>query len=139
MAPPHGIDSPVGRVCALGGFVLLLGVGHSENTTIHLAETMANVPYHARKSCTVIRDGAPIRIEYDETDHCCLNFVRMDLWLRVRRLQREELVGYAVARLARSSDIVRVAVAELRSDPCAFLHPRGAGCVECDTAWASIA
>src|SRR4051812_25084356 len=45
LSPPHGPDSPVGRVHALAGQVLLLGVGHSESTTLHLAEALANVPY----------------------------------------------------------------------------------------------
>jgi aminoglycoside 3-N-acetyltransferase len=138
LAPPHGIDSPVGRACALGGFVLLLGVGHSENTTIHLAEAMADVPYRARKYCTVLRGGAPVRLHYDETDHCCQNFVKMDPWLRERGLQREGIVGSAAARLSRASDVVRVAVAALREDRQTFLHPRDAGCAECEAAWSSI-
>ena len=32
---PHGLNSPVGRVYELDGQVLLLGVGHDSNTTIH--------------------------------------------------------------------------------------------------------
>ena len=39
---PHGLDSPVGRVYELDGQVLLLGVGHDANTTIHLAESLAD-------------------------------------------------------------------------------------------------
>ena len=39
--PPHGLDGPVGRVYELDGQVLLLGVGHDGNTTIHLAENLA--------------------------------------------------------------------------------------------------
>jgi aminoglycoside 3-N-acetyltransferase len=35
---PHGLNSPVGRVYELDGQVLLLGIGHDANTTIHLAE-----------------------------------------------------------------------------------------------------
>ena len=38
---PHGIDSPVGRISVLDGQVLLLGIGHTANTTIHLAEYMS--------------------------------------------------------------------------------------------------
>lgn len=138
LAPPHGLDSPVGRVCALGGAVLLLGIGHSSDTTIHLAEVIAGVPYRARKHCTVSRDGVPVRVEYDETDHCCENFEQMDAWLRRAGLQAEGTVGHGPARLARASDIVRAAVDQLRADPCVFLHRRGAGCHECEDAWASI-
>lgn len=138
LAPPHGIDSPVGRACALGGSVLLLGVDHSASTTVHLAEAMAGVPYRARKHCTLLRDGAPVRVEYDETDHCCERFQRVDGWLHERGLLAEGTVGRGAARLARASDVVRVAVEALRDDPCAFLHPRGAGCEECEAAWESV-
>jgi aminoglycoside N3'-acetyltransferase len=62
----------------------------------------------------------------------------MDAWLRRERLLVEGTVGHGPARLARSSDIVRAAVDQLRSDPCVFLHRQDAGCAECDLAWASI-
>jgi aminoglycoside 3-N-acetyltransferase len=138
IAPPHGIDSPVGRAAALGGFVLLLGVGHSANTTVHLAESIAAVPYRARKYCMVWRDGAVVRIDYDETDHCCERFAQLDPWLRERGLQRDGRVGKSAARLMRAGDVVRVAVERLRQDPCVFLHSRNAGCAECAAAWNSI-
>src|SRR5258708_22566372 len=35
LEPPHGIDSPPGRVLDLGGQVLLLGVAHTERTMLH--------------------------------------------------------------------------------------------------------
>lgn len=138
IAPPHGIDSPVGRAAALGGFVLLLGVGHSANTTVHLAESLAAVPYRARKHCTVWRDGALVRVEYAETDHCCQQFARLDGWLRERGLQRDGRVGSAAARLMRAGDLVRVAVERLCAEPYIFLHPRDGGCAECAAAWDSI-
>ena len=137
LAPPHGIDSPVGRACALGGDVLLLGVGHDANTTLHLAEALAAVPYRAQKYCTVLVDGAPARVTYEETDHCCQGFARADAWLRAAGLLREGSVGHAPARLMRASDLVRLAVAELRRDPLVFLHAADAGCDECAAARAS--
>jgi aminoglycoside 3-N-acetyltransferase len=138
IAPPHGLDSPVGRVCALGGAVLLLGIDHSSNTTVHLAETIARVPYRVRHSAMIVRDGAPVRYEYDESDHCCEKFNLLDAWLRERGLQVEGGVGHGRARLVKSSDVVRVAVEHLRGDPCVFLHGRGQGCAECELAWASV-
>src|SRR5688572_28927035 len=38
--PPHIPESPVGRVHDLEGQVLLLGVGHVSDTTLHLAELL---------------------------------------------------------------------------------------------------
>ncbi|HEY8370005.1 MAG TPA: AAC(3)-IV family aminoglycoside N-acetyltransferase [Thermodesulfobacteriota bacterium] len=135
--PPHIPQSPVGRVHELDGQVLLVGVGHESDTTLHLAEVLSGVPYRVPKSCLVLRDGELVRIEYGENDHCCERFAFADEWLRARGLQAEGPVGHAHARLARARDIVAVACRHLADDPLLFLHPRGAGCAACDEARAS--
>ena len=135
--PPHILDSPVGHVYELGGQVLLLGVGHDADTTLHLAELLAGVPYRVSNHCTVLRDGRPVRIDYGENDHCCARFAFADAWLRRRGLQSEGRVGYAHARLASARDIVGVALEHLARDPLLFLHPPGAGCADCDEARSS--
>lgn len=132
--PPHTPESPVGRIHDLDGQVLLLGVGHDADTTLHLAELLAGVPYRVPKSCTVLQQGRPVRIEYGENDHCCERFSLADEWLRGSGLQSEGCVGQAHARLARSRDIVRVALEHLALDPLLFLHPASAGCADCDEA-----
>lgn len=137
--PPHIPASPVGRVYEQDGQVLLLGVGHEANTTLHLAELMGGAPYRVPKSITVLRDGAPLRVEYGENDHCCARFAVADEWLRGRGAQAEGMVGHAHARLVRSSDVVEAAVERLRREPLVFLHPAGLRCVDCDAARASIA
>lgn len=136
--PPHCPGSPVGRVHGLGGQVLLLGVNHDANTTLHLAELLAGVPYRVPKHCTVLRGARPVRIEYGENDHCCERFVLADGWLRDAGLQAQGQVGHASARLMRSRDVVRLATERLAADPLLFLHPPEAGCAECDAARASV-
>lgn len=134
---PHGLDSPVGRVYSLDGQVLLLGIGHGSNTTIHLAEKLAGVRYRMKARLTILKDGQPEWFEYEEINHCCQNFQRMDAWLDARGLQRKGRVGCAEARLIRSRAIVDVAVEQLRLDETAFLHPPGVD-EECDEARASL-
>jgi aminoglycoside N3'-acetyltransferase len=137
--PPHIPASPVGRVHDLDGLVLLLGVGHDANTTLHLAEILAAVPYGVPKQCMVERNGQPVRVDYRENDHCCQLFALADEWLRERGLQAEGVVGSAQARLLRARDIVSVAREFLSKDPLVFLHPPQAGCAECDQARMSTA
>ncbi len=134
---PHGLDSPVGRVHELGGQVLLLGVCHDANTTIHLAENLAGVRYRIWKYLTVLKDGQPTRLDYGEIDHCCQNFNLLDDWLDEKGLQRKGTVGHAEARLICSRDIVSVALGYLKADETIFLHPPGID-DECDTARASL-
>jgi aminoglycoside 3-N-acetyltransferase len=50
-----GEDSPLAKIYDLDGHVLLLGVDHSSNTSIHLAEARADYP-----GKTTILSGAPI-------------------------------------------------------------------------------
>jgi aminoglycoside 3-N-acetyltransferase len=134
---PHGLDSPVGRVYELDGQILLLGVDHTSNTTIHLCENMAGVRYRRDKYITILKHGKPTRFEYKEIDHCCQNFSLVDGWLNERGLQRRGKVGQAEARLIRSRDIVEVVTERLRENETTFLHPKGFD-EECDDAWASL-
>ena len=134
---PHGLESPVGRVYELDGHVLLLGVGHDADTTVHLAENMAGVRYRQSYHAIVLRNGKPTRVDYGEPDHCCENFQFLDSWLEAEGRQRRGVVGHAEARLARSRDIVEAAVARLRENETVFLHPAGL-CEECDVARASL-
>ncbi len=136
--PPHLPESPVGHVHELDGQVLLLGVNHDADTTLHLAELLAGVPYRVPKSCTVLQEGHPVRIEYGENDHCCERFTLADGWLRERGLQSEGRVGHAQARLIRARDVVAVALEHLAREPLLFLHPPSAGCADCDEARRSV-
>ncbi|MEN8241020.1 MAG: AAC(3) family N-acetyltransferase, partial [Chloroflexota bacterium] len=56
----HGMSegSPLARIYDLAGSVLLLGVGHSNNTSLHLAENRADFP-----GKTLTLNGAPIEVD----------------------------------------------------------------------------
>lgn len=134
---PHGPDSPVGRVHDLDGQVLLLGVGHDANTTVHLAENLAGVRYRRQCRSLALVDGRAVYVEYAEPDHCCERFALLDEWLDARQAQRRGPVGRGEARLARARDVVAAALGRLQEDELVFLHPPGR-CGECDDARASL-
>ncbi|HEX7034958.1 MAG TPA: AAC(3) family N-acetyltransferase [Pseudomonadales bacterium] len=135
---PHGPDSPIGRLHDRDGWVLLLGVGHDADTTIHLAEWLAGVRYRRHKSVTITGAGGRWeRIEYDEIDHCCEHFARVDGWLDEAGRQRRGPVGHGDARLVRARDVVQTVVPRLRTDETALLHAPGA-CEQCDEARSAI-
>lgn len=136
--PPHGSDSPVGRARDRDAQVLLLGVGHDANTTIHLAENEAGVRYRRAVHVTVLARGRPVRFDYAEIDHCCARFALVDDWLEANGQQRRGPVAHGIARLARARDIVELVTSRLRRDETVFLHPPGVD-VECDEAWRSLA
>lgn len=130
---PHGLNSPVGRVFAHDGHVLLLGVDHDANTTLHLAESLARVDYGLPKY-SLVRDGNGFRrIDYFEAQGCCGRFVEVNTLLDRRGQQAVGPVGYGTARHVRSRDIVDAGLHLLGADRHAFLHPAGE-CAECDEA-----
>lgn len=69
-----GESSPLGKLYAVDGHVLLLGVGHGNNTSLHLAETRANWPGKRViiEGTTVLVEGAPKWVYFEmlqmETD-----------------------------------------------------------------------
>lgn len=130
---PHGLDSPIGRAHELDAEILLLGVGHDANTTVHLAENIAGVRYQLPKYATVIRERQLVRHHYYEIDHCCANFALLDSWLEARGHQQRGFVSGAPARLIGARDVVAAALEHLRENETVFLHPPGV-CTECDEA-----
>lgn len=130
---PHGLDSPIGRAYDLDAQVLLLGVGHDANTTVHLAENLAGVHYKLPKYVTVVRGGRIVRHHYEEVDHCCANFALLDSWLEANGHQQRGFIAGAPARLMSARDVVLAALEHLRENETIFLHPRGV-CAECDEA-----
>lgn len=52
-----GPDSPLGKLYKLGAWILLLGVGYSKNTSLHLVEYLSDYP-----SKELIEQGAPVMV-----------------------------------------------------------------------------
>lgn len=137
IVPPHAPGSGVARVRDHDGWVLLAGVDHDANTTVHLGELEGEAPYRQPRHILVLQDGVPTRIDYGENDSCCRGFNMVGDWLRSRGLLREGPLSRGPAMLARSRDIVATVIEELRDDPCRFLCPRGS-CEDCDRSWATV-
>ena len=63
-----GECSPLGRLYDLGASVLLLGVGHDNNTSLHLAEARARDDWRPQGS-PVMKDGVRVWATYNERLH----------------------------------------------------------------------
>ena len=110
-----GEGSPLARIYDLGGFVLLLGVGHDSNTSMHLAEYRASFP----TKC-IVQEGAPIstagsrrwttfeNIDLDSSDFEQIGeaFLRSDVGREVHRGK----VGLANCQLMSQRAVVDFAV-----------------------------
>lgn len=62
-----GDGSPIGKLYALDGLVLLIGVGYDKNTSLHLADVRANYPSkHSSTECSaVLEDGKRVWKQYE--------------------------------------------------------------------------
>ena len=135
---PCGLDSPYGKLCAVPGWVLLLGVDQDRNTSWHLAEDVADVPYLTTKTALVAYPGgeaAPFRMERSPGGH--REFIKWDRRLYEAGVMRIGRVGQAEARLMRADRLLEFGLQRLQEDPAAFLcdKPR---CVYCLWARARI-
>jgi len=63
-----GDTSPMGKIYGLDGQILLIGVGHDRNSSLHLAETRARHGRRIRRGMPVDLDGRVIWQWYDDVD-----------------------------------------------------------------------
>lgn len=102
LTPSLGEQSPLARIYDLDGWVLLLGVGHGNNTSLHLAEARANFSNkktHPEGSPMLV-DGARAWVEYEDMDWDEGDFERLGEDLaRETQIETVGRVAGAVARL----------------------------------------
>lgn len=122
------LDSPLDRLASSGGLVLLLGVGHTSNTTVHVGEFHASVRYLELAP----RADWPVRSQRRFAG-CSLAFGTVERGLRERNAIRDGRVGHALAQLMPGRAVIDEAVALLRADPTALLCTDPA-CYRCSAA-----
>ena len=112
-----GEDSPLGRLYDLHAHVLLLGVGHERNTSMHLAEYRAD--YATKRT---IEDGAPaaagwVAFSEFETDSSDFDRVGEDyLQSEAGHAVHRGRVGLADSQLMPQRDVVDFAVSWLEKN-----------------------
>ncbi len=129
----HPIDDPLRPyrlIAAQGGRVLLLGVDHTRNTTVHAAEFLAELPHLTGPGYALIRDPrAPGGTRIERIAHepdCSMGFERLN-----RRVPRRETqIGGALAWLLEGQELLDIVGALIAADPGALLCDNPA-CVTC--------
>ena len=110
-----GENSPLARIYDLHGFVLLLGVGHSRNTSIHLAEYRADFPTKriVQESAPTSQAGSRIWTTFEDIDVNDSDFDRLgEDFLRsdAGAVVQQDKVGIANCQLMPQRTIVDFAV-----------------------------
>ena len=126
------VDSPLDRLAAAGGLVLLVGVGHTSNTTAHVGEFHADAPY-----LDIPFDPAWPTHGFDRFPGCSRAFGTLERPMRERGAIRDGKIGRALAQLVPGADVIEVTVALLAADPAALLCT-DPGCYRCSRARARL-
>ena len=132
LGDPEGIKGPIGKVFKLGGSILLLGVDHGVNTTIHLAESLSEVPYRSIASMPILKNGKIEVVEVPLINHCCQNFNKIGPLLEDRNLVSIHQIGNGVAQLMKAEDVVKTACEQIKANTYYFLCTDD--CEECTEA-----
>ena len=127
LASDHPLEDPLRpyrRLAEGGGYVLLLGVDHTRNTTIHAAEFLLDLPHLSGPAYALVTDFGTVTgsriVSMPREPDCSEGFNR----LAGRIPRREWQIGHAIAWLCRGQDVIDTAVAALRADPTALLCDR---------------
>ncbi len=129
-ADTFGAGSPLDRMARAGGFVLLLGVTHLANSTIHVGETHARrVKFFwdeglAPTSLMLLPDGRVINHTLDATPACSLAFNEIDGTLRDDNQITDLYLGAAPSFLMRGQDVIDAVVRLIRRRDTALLCNR---------------
>ncbi len=135
-----GIDSPLDRVAQAGGFVMLLGVLHNTNTTVHIGEARAELPYVRVPFDDVtphsfrvrLWDGTVTTVHYSEFPGCSGAFGALEGPMRLVNRIKDFRINRARVQLTTGMDIIETVkemVAErpdwlLCNDPACRTCPR---------------
>lgn len=103
-----GEGSPLARIYELGGYVLLLGVGHGNNTSLHLAEHRATYPSKevVKQHAPMLVDGVRQWVTYRDINEDANDFPKIGAAFAATGLERVGQVGCATARLMPQRELV---------------------------------
>jgi aminoglycoside 3-N-acetyltransferase len=119
-----GFGSPMDRVAARNGWVLLIGVGHNTNSTIHVGEVHAAVPYldvpffaDSPRELTVVTPEGDMIVPIIHPSGCSKAFGAVERPLRQRSAVRDGFFGRALVQLMRGDAVIKTVVDMLTANP----------------------
>lgn len=108
LTPAFGDSSPLGRLYELDAKLVLLGIGHAHNTSLHLAEERATwaTKTTRREGAPVLVDGERTWVEWDDTAHDESDFEKIGAAFAATGDEHDGQVGAGAARLCRQRAVV---------------------------------
>jgi aminoglycoside 3-N-acetyltransferase len=116
---PLGSESPLARLHRIDGRILLVGVGHTANSSVHLAEVWADVPYIHRNARVKAAGGEWTTME--GSPECSAGFEKIEPLLSQGRILRRGYIGSAISQRMSQRAVVSMAIAMLQGEGSALL------------------
>ena len=119
---PCGIGSPYDKLVQSSGFILLIGVTHNSNTTMHYIEEIAEVPWHMQPGTALstikYADGriaqVPVTLHKYGTRR---DFNRLEPEMLAKGVQVNGKIGESTIRLVKAREMVELVLGRVREDP----------------------
>ena len=119
---PCGIGSPYDKLVQSGGLILLIGVTHDSNTTMHYIEEIAEVPWHMQPGTALstikFADGRiaqiPVSLHKYGTPR---DFTRLEREMLAKGIQVNGKIGESTVRLIKARAMVELVLARVTDEP----------------------
>ncbi|MFW9826268.1 MAG: aminoglycoside N(3)-acetyltransferase [Candidatus Thorarchaeota archaeon] len=107
-----GEDSPLARIYELNGYILLLGVTHENNSSLHLAEYRSEYPNKQRRlnGSAILIENKRKWVEWEELELNSDDFKQLGIDFESKVDYRPSKVGLAQARLLPQREMVEFAI-----------------------------
>jgi len=120
---PCDDTSPYYKNAIMGGFILFIGVAQESNTTIHMCEELAKVPYHLQKEITNMTvtgysgEKIPVANRLHDWEKPETDFNKLDDLYRANAIMKLGKVGKATVRLVNTTNMLEFTVDLLKKKP----------------------
>lgn len=113
-----GVGSPLHRALTRGARILLLGVDHTTNSSLHVAEAVAGLPYRDQMAETyrLTDDGDSESVTVNQV-HCSAGFNAVELLVEPAGIVSRGRIGEAEVRLLEGGRLLDLTVETLDSHP----------------------
>lgn len=128
---PFSKDTPLDKFAQRGGYVLLMGVTHTANSLIHVAQEHAHVPYLDRPKLVKVMEAGALQEMVVRRAGCSLGFDRISPFLDERGLVEKHKVGDSNILLMKAGAVLERVTEVLTNDPY-ILACDNPGCYSCN-------
>ncbi len=117
MTTPMGPGSPLIKLAAEGGYIMLIGATHEGNSTIHCAHELAQVPFlNTFRDMEVFDYDGNVRIARALIPGCSSGFDNVEPLLLEKNALRISKIGNAVTRWMKGQDVIDIALAAVKKN-----------------------